>query len=162
MSMGRLGWERFGEPKHGGAVMCCRQWNRVWKQLLLELHDCWGPRCLAICLFLSSGTWKDKKKKVSTLVGWFWLQKELWGSGEPPGSVQKCWDWLVMSARAQRGTLPSIDLPSRDEGASLWSLLSEKRVHTFILKGRTLHFTVCKSRVRPYPQVRLCSQWWQH
>lgn len=57
-----------------------------------------------------------------------------------------------MSARAQRGTLLPIDLPSRDEGASLWNFLSDKRVHTFILKGRTLYFTVCKSRDPPLPQ----------
>lgn len=136
MSMGRLGQERFGEPKHGRAVMCWRPWNMVWKQAFPELCDCWEPRSLAICLFLSSGTWQDKTKTKTPTRYLLWLigfdckgNSGVKGSREAPGSMQKCWDWLVMSARAQRDTLPPIDLASRDEGASLEFVEWEKGSH---------------------------------
>lgn len=110
---------------------------------------------LAICLSSADGTGKTKNR-VPTL-GWFWLQGEL------------CWKGFWLSAKVLRligndcqgrdiTNLP-IDLSSKDEGASVWHLLTGRGAHTYIRLGRTLHFTVCKSGV---PTLRLCSHWWQH
>jgi hypothetical protein len=62
-------------------------------------------------------TWQDKNR-VSTLVSWFWLHgercwKAFWGG---IWLIVKCWDWLVMSARVQRGTFLPIGLLSQRWG----------------------------------------------